>query len=305
MSHITIAVSKNAFRKLFGVLRDNFTFSDSDSENFGLFSFNYSVACHLEGGSVDLQNDNKVEIKELDIKWDTLKVGIGFNIPIEGICVGGWCLLWAPFVGCVLRQPRKCLIDNPFIDINLDLSGIITSEISVTASLVTKYKMNHPPSMSAVQAQNAGIPNMWQIFIDPVMVDIDPIDIADTIGDLLENAVKNEINYLLGFLPGWAKDVIWERIGPVIDLIKGILDLPDDIGEWFFNLLGDSFYLFKKIETAVLDYFAEQNPIHELEDPYPILPASSGLIPVKIPIKDLEVTVNIKEMILKANVEVS
>lgn len=303
MSHLNVAASEDAFRELFEVLRDNFTFSDSDSANFGPFSASYSVAFHLEDGSVDLQNGNKIEIKELDIKWDTLQAGVGFDIP--EICVGGWCILWLPFVGCVVRLPKICIFSaNPDIGINLDLSGIITSEISATASPVTEYEVNHLSSMSAVQAQNAGIPNKWQIFIDPVTVDIDVFDIADIVGDLLENAVKSAINGLLWFLPGWAKDLIWAILGPVINLIRDILDLWDDVGEWFSNLLGVSLGLFNTIVTVVADYFAKQNPIYELEDPYPILPASSGLIPVKIPIKDLKVKVNTNEMILEANVGV-
>lgn len=302
MSHLNVAASEDAFRKLFEVLRDNFTFSDSNSANFGPFSASYSVACHLEDGSVDLQNGNKVEIKELDIKWDTLQAGVGFDIP--EICVGGWCIPM-PWPIPDICLPKICAFSaNPDIGINLDLSGIITSEISATASPVTKYEVNHLPSMSVVQAQNAGIPNMWQIFIDPVTVDIDVFDIADIVGDLLENAVENAIDDLLWFLPGWVIDIIWWILGPVIDLIRDILDLWDDVGEWFSNLLGVSLGLFNTIVTAVADYFAKQNPIYELEDPYPILPASSGLIPVKLPIKDLKVKVNTNEMILEANVGV-
>lgn len=300
MNHLTVAASEDAFRKLFEVFRDNFTFSDSNSDNFGPFSASYSVAFHLEDGSVDLRDDNKVEIKELDIKWDTLQAGVGFDIP--EICVGGWCIPM-PWPIPDICLPKKCAFSaNPDIGINLDLSGIITSEISATASPVMKYEVNHSSSMSAVQAQNAGIPNMWQIFIDPGTVDIDVFDIADIVGDLLENAVENAIDDLLWFLPGWAIDLIWVILGPVIDLIRDILDLPDDIAEWFSNLLGVSLGLFNTIKTVVADYFAKQNPIYELEDPYPILPASSGQIPVKIPIKDLSVKVNTDEMILEANV---
>lgn len=302
MRHLKVAASEDAFRELFEVLRDNFTFSDSDSDNFGPFSASYSVAFHLEGGSVDLRNGNKIEIKELDIKWDKLQAGVGFDIP--EMCFGGWCIRM-PWPIPDICLPKICAFSaNPDIGVNLDLSGIITSEISATASPVTKYEVNHLSSMSAVQAQNAGIPNKWQIFIDPVAVDIDVFDIADIVGDLLEKAVKSAINDLLWFLPGWAKDLIWAILGPVIDLIRVILDLPDDVGEWFSNLLGVSLGLFNTIVTVVADYFAKQNPIYELEDPYPILPASSGLIPVKIPIKDLKVKVNTNEMILEANVGV-
>lgn len=302
MSHVAVAVSEKAFRELFAVLRDTLTFSKSDSASFAGFSASYSVAFHLEDGTVDLQSGNKVSIKELDIKWDQLSVGIGFDIP--EICVGGWCIIPTPW-GCALRFPRICVFSaNPDIGISLDLSGIVTSEISVTAKPVVKYRVDpaRTSSMSNLDAEYAGIPNKWQIFIDPVTVDIDLFDIADIVGDLLENAVKNAIDNLLWFLPGFVKDLIWAILGPVIDLIRLILDLPDDIAEWFSNLLGVSFGLLNTIVTVMGDYFANKYPIYEFEDPYPILPASSWLIPVKIPIENLTVQVDENEMVLKANV---
>lgn len=304
MNHLTVAASEEAFRELFAVLRDNFTFSDSNSASFGPFSASYAVACHLEDATVDLRDDNTVSIRELDIKWDTLQAGIGFDIP--EICVGGWCIVPTPW-GCLVRLPRICVFSsNPDISIGLDLSGIVTSEISVTASPVVRYRVDpaRTPGMSDLDAEDAGIPNNWQIFIDPVTVDIDVFDIADIVGDLLEQAVRDAINALLWFLPGWAKDLIWAILGPVIDLIRDILDLPDDIAEWFSDLLGISLGLFNTIVVFVADYFANQYPIYELEDPYPILPASGGLIPVKIPVRDLAVRVNTDEMVVEANVGV-
>jgi hypothetical protein len=301
MSHLTVAASENVFRELFAVLRDNFTFSNSNSASFGPFSASYSIALHLENGTVDLRDDNTIRISELDIKWDTLQACLGFDIP--ELCVGGWCIIPTPF-GCLLEVPRICVFSaNPDINPCLDLSGVVTSEISITASPVVNYRIDptRPPGMSDVQAENAGIPNKWQIFIDPMTVDIDVFDIADIVGDLLENAVTSAIEALLPG-PGWLKDLILAILGPIIDLIRAILDLPDDIGEWLSNLLGVSLGLFNTIVNAVADYFASQNPIYEFEDPYPILLASGGLIPVKIPIRDLAVRVNTNEMILEANV---
>jgi hypothetical protein len=302
VSHITVAVSEKAFKELFKVFRDKFTYSKSDSANFAGFSASYSVALHLEDGTVDLQAGNKIAIKEVDIKWDQLTVDIGFDIP--ELCVGGWCIIPSPW-GCVLRFPSICVFDkNPDIGISLDLSGIVTSEVSVTAKPVVKYRVDpaRTPSMSNLAAEYAGIPNKWQIFMDPVTVDIDLFDIADIVGDLLENAVKAAINNILWFLPDFVKEFIWWILGPVIDLIRLILDLPDDIAEWFSNLLGVSFGLLNTITTVVGDYFAKKYPIYEFEDPFPILPASGVLIPVKISIKNFAVQVDENEMVIKADV---
>ena len=301
MSDLTVAASEDAFRDLFGVLRDNFTFASSDSADFGPFSASYAVALHLEDGTVDLRADNTVAVKELDVKWDTLSVGVGFDIP--EICIGGWCIIPTPF-GCALRVPKVCVFsDDPDIDITLDLSGIVTSELSMTASPLTSYFVDpaRPPGMSPIQAQNAGVPNKWQIFLDPQTVDVDIFDIADIVGDLLEDAITDAINALLPG-PQWLKDLILDILGPIIDLIRAILDLPDDIQEWFSDLLNVSFGLLDLILTAVADFFAAANPLFEFEDPFPILAASGGLIPVKIPITDFTVLVNDDEMVVEANV---
>jgi hypothetical protein len=301
MSHLTVAASEDAFRNLFTVLRDSFTFAASDSADFGPFSASYTAALHLEDGTVDLRADNTVAVKELDVKWDALSVGVGFDIP--EICVGGWCVIPTPF-GCALRLPKICVFsDDPDVDVDIDLSGIVTSELSLTASLVTGYFVDpaRPPGMSAIQAQSAGIPNKWQVFLDPETVDVDVFDIADIVGDLLEDALTDAVNALLPG-PQWAKDLVLAILGPVIDLIRALLDLPDDIEEWLSDLLNVSFGLLDVIITAVADYFAARNPLFEFEDPYPILEASGGLIPVKIPITDFTVMVNDDEMVVEANV---
>lgn len=303
MAHMTVAASEGLFRDLFAALRDNFSFSDSNSGSFGPFSAGYNIACHLEGGTVDLRNDGTVAVKELDVKWNTFAFNLGFDIP--EICVGGWCILGIPFDGCAVRLPRWCLFSgNPDVNVTLDLSGIITSEISFVGALVTRYFTDPARAawMSDLDAEDANVPNKWQVFVDPETVDLDLFDIADIVGDLLESAVEAVVDGLLGFLPGWVRDIVKAILGPIIDLIRAILDLPDDIAEWLSDLLNTSLGLMNSILTFVADYFAAQSPICQFEDPFPILPASGGLIPVKLPIRDLSVTVSDVEMTLEANI---
>jgi hypothetical protein len=311
MSHMTVAVSERGVKKLFETARDKFSFSDSGSGSFSGFSASYSVAFKLQDGTVDLRDDNTIKVSELDIKWTTLQVGLGFDIP--EICIGGWCIPM-PWPIPDICLPKICVFsDNPDIAISLDLSSIITSEISLTASPVIKYTVDpgRTPVMTDLDAEDAGVPNKWRLFIDPITVDIDLFDVADIVGDLLENAVKNVVDGLLGWLPGWAKDLILAILGPIIDLIRAILDIPDDIGEWLSDLLGVSLGFFNFIVNAVAGYFAAKNALYEFEDPFPIefvdsLPFSPPipLIPVKIPIRDLSVNINDVEMVLEANVGV-
>jgi len=315
MAHLTIGASENTFKILFESIRDNFDFSNSDSVDFGPFTAGYAFEAHLEGGSVDLRADNTVQIKELDIKWDKLDLNLGINIP--EICIGGFCIIPTPF-GCALRAPKFCVFDSdPDISITLPLGGLITSEISVTGSLLAKYAINpaRPGGMNDWDAQdsNPSLANHWQVFLDPQFLDVDIFDIADMVGDLLENAMNAAVDNLLAFLPGWARDLIKAILGPIIDLIRVILDIPDDIQEWISDLLNVSFGILDFILQLVAEYFAKKYPLHQIEDPYPILEATANpnqggvplIIPVKIPIRDLKVFNNDQEMIIEGNVGVA
>jgi hypothetical protein len=314
MAHLTIAASEQTFKALFAAIRDNLKIANSNSIDFGPFTASYALEAHLEGGSIDLRADNTVQVKELDIKWDKLDLSLGLDIP--EICVGGFCII--PdfiFGGCAVRAPEICIFSaDPDISITLPLGGLLTSEISVTGSLLTKYAINpaRPAGMNDWDAQEAtpSLANHWQIFVDPQFVDIDIFDIADIVGDLLDNALNAAVDNLLGFLPGWAKSLIKAILGPIIDVIRTILDIGDDIQEWLSDLLNTSFGILDFIVQVVADYFASKTPLHQIEDPYPIMEATANpnkvspflLIPVKIPIRDLSVFNNDQEMILVGNV---
>jgi hypothetical protein len=300
---LTIGVAEMAVVELFNALRNNFRLSEAASGDFGPFTAGYTVEAHLENGSVELRDDNTIRIDELDLVFDTAAVDFGIDIP--EICVGGFCIIPNPFGGCLVRAPRFCLFSgDPDIGFTLDLGGLIQSEISVTASPGVRYRVDpaRTATMSDLDAEDAGIPNKWQIYIDPITVDLDLFDIADMVGDLLENAVDAAIDLLLGGAPGWAKDLIKAILGPVIDLIRALLDIPDDINEWLADLLGFDLSLFDLIVNLIADYLAKDKPLREIEDPFPILPASGGLIPVKIPVEFLGVQVNSSEMTLAVDI---
>ena len=119
----------------------------------------------------------------------------------------------------------------------------------------------------------------------------------------MENILKNAINNLFpSWLPGWAKDLIWAFLGPLLDMLKSVLGFLDTFEDFLQDLLGNTFDILGFIETAVADYFASQYPIYQFEDPYPVLPQSGTLIPVKIPLRNLTATVNTNEMIVLADV---
>lgn len=302
MSHLAVAASEDTFRLLFNTVRDAISPSTSGSADLGPFSVSWNIGIRLEDGTVDLQADNSVRVSELDVVYDPLQLTFGFDIP--EVCVGGWCLIPTPF-GCALRLPEICLFSaDPDVSLPIDLSGLIESEVSGAFRIKTRYFVD--PARTATEtdldAEDAGHPNQWQFLLDPIWLDLDLLDIADTVGNILDAAIDNIVDIIFAPLPGWARDLIKAILGPLVDLIRAILDIGDDIDEWLSNLLGVSIGLFDFVATALADYFANKYPIFEFEDPFPILDYDGPLIPVKIPIEKVDVTVNDDEMVLTADV---
>ncbi|MDQ5824867.1 MAG: hypothetical protein M3441_11785 [Chloroflexota bacterium] len=303
MAHTTIAVSEKTFSRSFDILKRNLNFEDADDGNFGPFTAGYDVKAHFEGGSIDLRADNTIQVKELDIKWDRLEFTLGFDIP--EICVGGGCIN-LPWPIPDICLPKFCVFSgNPDVSTTLDLAPFVAQEVSFTGSVVARYfdASLPPPAIdpcSLIRIEPLPDNNQWQIFIDPQTIDVDLFDFPDIVGDLIEDALTSAVE---GLIPGgWVRDLLLAIIGGITDLIRAILDIADDIEEWLSDLFNVSFGLLDFIATLVLDFFSSCNPIYGIDDPAEILPQENGLIPVRIPIVNLDVRVNDVEMIVQADV---
>lgn len=304
MSDITLAASANAFEEIFDDITEHFTFEKHESASFGPFSASYAVKLHLEDGSLTLNNNDTIDVAGLKVVFDTLTAEVCFTLP--GWCVGGFCVVPDPWNGCLVSFPGFC-IGGFSICPGIDLSGLVSDITDFDAGLRVSYYIDphRQPGWTDLEAELNGHPNKWQIFLNPTLVDINPIDVPATIANILENAVKKGIEEAIpGWVPEWAVDLLWDIVGPIIDVIVEALGIIGDIEEWFENLLNDTFNLMSLIETALADYFASKYPLYELEDPYPVLPATSTLIPVKIPIRELTATIDSEEMTVNANVGV-
>lgn len=306
MADLELAVSEAAADRLFRKLRDQFSASHSDSGSFGPFSVSYSVGVKLKNGKIEFQNNGTVRIKELDIVYDPLKLTFGIDIP--KVTLGGFCIIPTPF-GCALRAPKITFFSgNPDISVPIDLGGIITTEVSASCSAKIKHFADPAGTgLTPWAALAAGVPDKWQVFLEPGYLDIDFIDIADTVGNLIDKLVNAAVDTLLGFLPGWARDLIKAILGSLTDLIRTILDIGDDIEEWLSNLLGVSLGLFDFIAQLVLEYLADRYPIFAFDENYPLLPATPApggtpiLVPVLVPIRAPSVAVNDDELVISAS----
>jgi hypothetical protein len=304
MSDITLAASDQAFEELFDYVVEKFTYSKSEKAEFGPFSASYAIALHLENGSVTLTNEDTIDVSGLKVVFDTLKAEVCFTLP--GWCVGGFCIVPDPWGECLVEFPGIC-IGGFSICPGIDLSGLVSDVTKFDANLRASYYINPKrlPEWTDLEAEMNGVPNMWQIFINPTLVDINPIDVPATIANVLENAIKSAIEDAIpGWVPEFVVELLWDIIGPIVSLIVDALDIVGEINEWFENLLNETFGIVSGIETALADFFAEKNPIEEIEDPFPVLKEEGGLIPVKIPIRELAATIDSQEMIVTANVGV-
>ena len=287
---------------MFAVVRDNLNVSKSDSGSWGPFTWSYDIQFHLEGGTLQLNNDDTLEIKHLDVVWDKLQFQICFNLP--GFCVGGWCIVPDPFDGCWVSLPKIC-IGGP-ICLPIDLSGLVSEIDDLKANLVAQYWIDptRPPGISDLTAEFQNKSNQWKVFLNPVFVDVLPIDPPATIANIIENAFKQAIEAAFSWVPNWAWSLIWAVLGPLLDLLKSILGIVEDIQNWVEDLLNNIFNLAAVIETLVAQYFASQNSLFQFEDPYPIMDGdpSHNPIPVKIPIRNLAAHINAQEMVVTADV---
>jgi hypothetical protein len=300
MSNLTVAASAKAFEQMFALVRDNLHLSHSDGGSWGPLNWSYDVAFHLEGGTLQLNNNNTVEIKHLDVVWDTLTAQLCFNLP--GFCIGGECIIPNPFGGCLVSLPKIC-IGGP-ICLPLDLSGLVSEIDDLKANLAPSYYVDpsRPAGVSDLTAEFMGKSNAWRIFLNPTFVDVLPIDIPATIDNIIENLLKQAIQNAFPWIPGWAWSIIWAVLGPLLDLLKSILGIAEDIQNWIEDLINSVFNLAALVETAVAQYFASQYPLFTFEDPYPILDGSTNPIPVKIPMRNLAAVVDAQEMIVTADI---
>ena len=302
MPQVTLAVNERAFNKLVDRARNLFNVSNSDNGSFGPFTVRYDVGVKLGSGSVDLQSDGTVRIDELDVIYDPLKVFFGIDIP--SFTIGGFCILPKPWGGCFIRAPKITLFgDNPDVEVPIDLSGMIQSEISGAFKVIPKY-FNNPAkgTLTDHDAHDAGKANQWQLYLDPIWVDIDLIDVAGTVGNIIEGITDKIIDKLLFFAPGWAKGIVKAFLKPFIDLIEAALDIPDDIDEFISNLFGVSLGLFDFVVQQVADYFAKTHPVFSFEDPFKMLDGSGPLIPILVPVRNLNIQVDDNEMVVTTDI---
>ncbi len=285
---LTTAVNEKTLREVFQVVGNQFTWSDYGTGSFGPFSASYGIAVSVHDSDLELRSDHQLVVGfRLDV--DTLYVNFGINIPeisIPGFCLvppgfpKRWCAVWIP--GTTLFEA------NPDLVLPLDISGILELFVTFTGIPVVYY--------------GEGAPNRWMLFIDPDpdLTNFNVEGIADIPGTLLENIIDAAIESL--GLPGWAEDVIETILGPLVDVINGILGITGDVALWILNFIGNTLRLWNLLKAALLEYLGSTTPLFQFPDPLPVIPAQPPEIEVKVPVTFLGVRVNDTELILQADI---
>lgn len=331
MNHLTLAVSEAGVNDVVAALLDPSVTRIQAQPSAGgdAFSVSADIDGHLEHGDrlIDFRDTpDQVKLDELDVVWDTLD--LDFELDIPEVCIGGFCITPGWFGDCI-RAPRKCFFQaDPDLSLTLDL-GWVRSEVSVLADLLVGYSTNRTTdylqaqvdeydALEALAAAGESGPvdpplvNSWDVSLLPDTFDVDFFDVADIVGDLVEDMLERAVDMLVGFLPDWAIDVLEAIAGSLVGFIRDALDIGDDAAEWLSDIIGVSLDL-PGIIIEVLDEYLIDYPVFRIEDPFPVLdwspplgdPTASNeprLIPVKVPIEALDLDLTETEVVLTATV---
>jgi hypothetical protein len=303
MADLTIAVSEAVCAKTLEVVVANFGLDVADEADFGGFIAGYDGRLVLKGGTLELRDDGTVRLRELDARWDKLDFTLGVTMP--EVCFGGG-FVDLPLGGTVHLPGIDIFSGDPSVSVTVDLAPLVKHELSLVASPLIQH---FDPATTAIgkhcqQLHTAldidDTKPQWRVFCDPQTIDLDPFDFADTAGDLLEQPLTGAVDALLPHGP--VRDLILAAIGSVADLLRTLLDIPDDVSEWLSDLFNVSFGVFNLILQFVADFFGKCVSFFQLDDPYPMFPKTSELAAVMVPIQHLTATVSDVELVVTADI---
>ena len=302
MADLTIAVSEAVCAKTLEVVVANFGFDVSGQDDFGAFIVGYDGRLFLKGGSLELRDDGTIRLRELDARWDKLDFSLGVRLP--KLSFGGG-VVEVP-LGSILVPAAGVFSGSPAVTFTVHLAPFVKHELSLVASpLIQHFKPGVTPIGQHCQQLHTALKiddtkQQWRIFCDPQTIDFDLFDFADTVGDLFEQAFTDALDKLLPH--GLLHDLILAGIGSVADLLRTLLDIPDDISEWLSDLFNVSFGVFNLILQFVADFFGKCISFYQLDDPFPMFPKTSDLAEVMVPIQHLTATVSDVELVVTADI---
>ena len=306
MADLTIAVSEAVCAKTLEVVVANFGFDVSDQADFGAFRVGYDGRLVLKGGSLELRDDGTIRLRELDARWDKLDFSLAVKLP--EISFGGG-LVEVP-LGSILVPGTGVFSGGKTVTFTVHLAPFVKHELSLVGSpLIQHFKPGVTPIGKHCQDLHTALDiddtkQQWRVFCDPQTIDFDLFDFADTVGDLFEEAFTGALDAALP--RGLLHDLILAGIGSIADLLRTLLDIPDDISEWLSDLFNVSLGVFNLILQFVADFFGKCISFFQLDDPYPMFPKTVEkgveLPDVTVPLEHLTATVSDVELVVTADI---
>ena len=306
MADLTIAVSEAVCAKTLEVVVANFGFDVSDQADFGAFRVGYDGRLVLKGGSLELRDDGTIRLRELDARWDKLDFSLAVKLP--EISFGGG-LVEVP-LGSILVPGTGVFTGGKTVTFTVHLAPFVKHELSLVGSpLIQHFKPGVTPIGKHCQDLHTALDiddtkQQWRVFCDPQTIDFDLFDFADTVGDLFEEAFTGALDAALP--RGLLHDLILAGIGSIADLLRTLLDIPDDISEWLSDLFNVSLGVFNLILQFVADFFGTCISFFQLDDPYPMFPKTVEkgveLPDVTVPLEHLTATVSDVELVVTADI---
>ena len=306
MADLTIAVSEAVCAKTLEVVVANFGFDVSDQADFGAFRVGYDGRLVLKGGSLELRDDGTIRLRELDARWDKLDFSLAVKLP--EISFGGG-LVEVP-LGSILVPGTGVFSGGKTVTFTVHLAPFVKHELSLVGSpLIQHFEPGVTPIGKHCQDLHTALDiddtkQQWRVFCDPQTIDFDLFDFADTVGDLFEEAFTGALDAALP--RGLLHDLILAGIGSIADLLRTLLDIPDDISEWLSDLFNVSLGVFNLILQFVADFFGTCISFFQLDDPYPMFPKTVEkgveLPDVTVPLEHLTATVSDVELVVTADI---
>lgn len=283
MSDLSVSIDDASMKALVdGVF--NVIELEASKETNGSFWFQFSAKCHLEKWNLSLQppdpsdvhfKNGYILLKDAVVAWDELRLVA--NVDIPQITLGG-CLIRVHNV-CLIGVPKITIFGHhPDISLHLDIDNILRSRIT----LGVRPYFTHTPD-------NRQMLRQWRLHPAVVWSHSELLSPADTVADLIKQMADGLIHKALGFLPKWAIDFLSWLIGDIAEIIRHILSLPDDLVEWFSQLMRFSIDPLDLLISDLINKFGDRITLYKFDDPIQLMSAAYG--PPSLP----KVTQNISD----------
>lgn len=315
VSDLTVAISQATFSKIFGEMLNGGVTVDIERSRYGNspLYIDYLVSASLKNGTISLQNDGKIQIRDLLISWDRLKFEINIDLPeisIPGFKTPAVVIFGQTIIPEIDFPGLELFGKNPDISIPIDLSGDFVSQVSVVLDPKIFYGIGNPSILNC--------PNRWQFYVAPQLpIFILPIELNERLTSKIKNEIDSFFKIIFFGLPDKTVKMIKDTLSNLLPgPIKLILSDPDKFVESIVDTIvkDNNLGITSKLDKLLYDYFENRAPIFEIQDPFPVSfknpigpamttnnPIGPDNINIPIPIAYLEVSVNSNEMLLEGD----